>query len=128
MKLIIQNNRVVGTATDDYAGSEQTIDAPPDFDPAQLTQYSVGEGGAITRAIPPVTMRQARLALLGAGLLGTVESGINDLPEPQKSAARIVWEYSGEVQRNNPVVAQLAATLGLSSAQIDALFIGAAAL
>jgi hypothetical protein len=73
-----------------------------------------------------VTMRQARLALLGAGVLSQVEGAINAMPEPQKSAARITWEYSAEVQRHNGLVSQMAPALGLTSAQIDALFIAAA--
>jgi hypothetical protein len=73
-----------------------------------------------------VTMRQARLALLGAGVLSQVEGAINAMPEPQKSAARITWEYSAEVQRHNGLVSQMAPSLGLTSAQIDELFTAAA--
>ena len=75
-----------------------------------------------------VTMRQARLALHGAGKLAAVESAIDALSEPAKTAARIEWEYSSEVQRHNGFVAQLAPALGLSDAQLDALFVSAAAL
>lgn len=75
-----------------------------------------------------VTMRQARLALLGAGLLSTVTTAIDALAEPQKSAAMVEWEYSSEVHRNKPFVLTLGAALGLSSAQLDALFVQAATL
>lgn len=75
-----------------------------------------------------VTMRQARLALLGAGLLDDVDAAINSLPSPQKEAARIEWEYSQEVQRHNGFVSVLAPMLGLTEAQTDALFIAAAGL
>lgn len=75
-----------------------------------------------------VTMRQARLALLGAGLLGGVEAAINALPSPQKEAARIEWEYSAEVQRHNGFVSVLAPLLGLTDAQTDALFVAAKGL
>lgn len=80
-------------------------------------------------AIPrSVTMRQARLALLGAGKLSAVDAAIDGMSEPTKSAARIEWEYSGEVQRHNGFVAALGPALGLTSDQIDALFISAAKL
>lgn len=80
-------------------------------------------------AVPTaVTMRQARLALLGAGLLDDIDAAINGLPSPQKEAARIEWEYSQEVQRHNGFVSVLAPMLGLTEAQTDALFIGAATL
>lgn len=75
-----------------------------------------------------VTMRQARLALLGAGLLDDVDAAINAMPSPQKEAARIAWEYSQEVQRHNGVVAALGPLLGLTDAQIDDLFLTAAQL
>ena len=75
-----------------------------------------------------VTMRQARLALLGAGKLAAVDAAINGMSEPTKSAARIEWEYSGEVQRHNGFVAALGPALGLTEAQIDALFTAAAKL
>lgn len=75
-----------------------------------------------------VTMRQARLALLADGRLSQVDAAINALPEPQRSAARIEWDYSSEVHRDRPFVQQLGAALGLSSEQLDLLFIKAAAL
>lgn len=75
-----------------------------------------------------VTMRQARRALLGAGLLASVTAAIAALPSPQKEEAQIEWEYSQEVQRHNGFVSLLAPSLGLSAAQLDALFVTAAAL
>lgn len=75
-----------------------------------------------------VTMRQARLALLAAGKLAQVEAAINSLPEPQKSEAKIEWEYSAEVVRNKPFVQSLGAALGLSDDDLDSLFIEAVKL
>ena len=77
---------------------------------------------------PGVTMRQARLALLAAGKLADVSAAIESLPEPQKSSAKIEWEYSTTVERNRGLVATLAPMLGLTKADVDALFIQAAAL
>lgn len=75
-----------------------------------------------------VTMRQARLALLGAGFLSQVEDAINSMPEPHRSAAKITWEFSGEVQRHNGLVSQLGPALGLTEKQLDQLFIQASKL
>lgn len=75
-----------------------------------------------------VTMRQARLALLGAGLLAQVDSTINAMPAPQDAALRIWWEYSTTVERHNATVLQLASALQLTSQQLDALFVQAAGL
>lgn len=79
---------------------------------------------------PPssVTMRQARLALLFYGLLDDVETAINAMPEPDRTAARIEWDYSNEVQRHNSFVTQLGGALGLDDAQLDSLFALAATL
>lgn len=78
--------------------------------------------------ITKVTMRQARLALLGAGYLPTINAAIAAMPGPQGEAARIEWEYSQEVQRDRGLVLSLGASLGLSESQLDALFTAAAAM
>jgi hypothetical protein len=75
-----------------------------------------------------VSMRQARLALLGAGMLGAVTEAINNLPEPDRSVATIEWEYSQEVHRNRTLIHALGPMLGLSDAQLDGLFTVAATL
>lgn len=75
-----------------------------------------------------VTMRQARLALHAAGKLSLVESAIEALPEPPKTAARIEWEYSNTVQRHNGFVSQIAPLIGMTESEIDSLFIQAATL
>lgn len=75
-----------------------------------------------------ITMRQARLALLNAGLLAQVDAAINAMPSPQKEAARIEWEYAAEVQRNSGLVLGLGEALGLDAAGLDALFVEASKL
>lgn len=71
-----------------------------------------------------VTMRQARLALLGAGLLDRIDAVVT----AAGPAARIEWEYAQTVDRDWPLVNQLAAGLGMSDEQIDDLFSAAAQL
>ena len=75
-----------------------------------------------------VTMRQARLALLGAGLLDDVDAAINAMPEPQRTVARINWDYSSTVERDSEVLVALAASLGLAESDLDNLFTTAASL
>ena len=107
----------VGTTLDGHA-----------YDPATQTVV-VYDPGPEPESVPTeVTMRQARLALLGAGKLAQVEAAIASMPEPQKKAASIEWEYSNALQRSNPFVTQLGAALGLDDAAIDALFVAAAKL
>lgn len=81
---------------------------------------------------PPVpqsiTMRQARLALLNAGLLDDVEAAIITMDEPQRTQTQIEWEYAQTVERDNALVAALGPMLGLDDAAIDSLFSMAATL
>ena len=71
-----------------------------------------------------VTMRQARLALLSAGLLDDVEMVI----AAAGRAAQLEWEYAAVVERSNPAVAAVQQQHGLTDAQIDDLFREAAKL
>jgi hypothetical protein len=131
MKLIIQNNSIAGTATDAYDGPDAFITAPEDFDVSRLGEYVITDGVA---SIPPpgvpqsVTMRQARLALHGAGLLTSVDAAIASMTEPDKTIASITWEFAQTVDRGFGMVPALAASLGMSDTQIDDLFIAAAKL
>lgn len=70
----------------------------------------------------PITARQIRLALLGAGLLSQVEPAIDAMPEPERSAARIEWDYASEYRHDHHLIASLAAALGLADEQIDTLW------
>lgn len=84
--------------------------------------------GTVTPGEPaPVTvvsMRQARLALLAAGLLDDANAAVAAAGQ----AAQIEWEFSNEVRRDNALIAALAGPLGLDDAALDALFAQAAAL
>ena len=69
--------------------------------------------------IPTLTMRQARLALLGVGLLDDVEVVITTPSD------RIWWDYSATVERNHPLVKAVLTALGKTDAEIDDMFIEA---
>ena len=113
---------------DDYEGELITADMQP-ISNAELAVLRAAAQAAVPVAVPQsVTMRQARLALLGAGLLSTVNTAVASMPGAAGEAARIEWEYSGEVHRNKALVQALAPVLGLNDAQLDTLFINAAAL
>lgn len=78
--------------------------------------------------ITSVTMRQARLALLQQNLLTQVNNAVASMPGAQGEAVRIEWEFSSTVERNRTLVQALAASLGLTSQQLDDLFAIAATL
>lgn len=71
-----------------------------------------------------VTMRQARLALHGAGMLPAVEAYMATAPKP----VQIEWEFADTVRRTSDLVTGIGAELGLTDGQIDALFVAAKAL
>jgi hypothetical protein len=73
-------------------------------------------------------MRQARLALLEQGLLTQVNNAVATMPGELGDKARIEWEFSNAVRRDKPLVQVVAASLGLTSQQIDDLFALAATL
>lgn len=75
-----------------------------------------------------VTMRQARLAMLGAGILDEVEAAIAAMEGDQGRAARIDWEYALDVRRDWPLINALGSQLGLTEQQINDLFMAAAAV
>lgn len=75
-----------------------------------------------------VTMRQARIALLQAGLLDAVNNAIASMQGSSGDAARIEWEFSNEVKRNQPLVLAMKPILGLTDDQLDQLFLTASQL
>lgn len=108
------------------------VEADPAVVRSDLVLLTDEEEAAIEPPPPAVpdaiTMRQARLALLGAGLLATVDAAIDGLPSPQREAAWIEWEYAAEVRRDSAMITMLAPALGLSDTQVDELFIAASGL
>jgi len=91
--------------------------------------FSETQPAPIGPGVPTVvTMRQARLALLQQGLLAQVNQAVAQMPGVDGDAARIEWEFSSTVERNRPLVQALVVALGLSSADLDELFLLAASL
>ena len=72
-----------------------------------------------------ISMRQARLALLGAGLLSVVE---NSIISGTDEAMKIEWEYATEVRRDWESLIAMATVLGLTELDLDNLFIEGAKL
>jgi hypothetical protein len=72
-----------------------------------------------------VTLAQARTALMQAGLFDTVNSFIQNSNNP---LAKMAWEYTNMVARDGALVTALAPAIGFTEAQLDQLFIAAAAI
>ena len=73
-----------------------------------------------------VTRFQARAALHLAGLLPRIEALMADPSTDQ--LARLAWTDAQEFRRQSPTMLSMAATLGLTDAQLDALFTTAAGI
>lgn len=79
--------------------------------------------------IGSISPRQIRMALLAQGINeSAIESAINGLPSPQKEQAMIAWKYSTEFVREQASVNEIGGLVGLSSEQLDALWLAAKAL
>ncbi|MGV2052614.1 hypothetical protein ACQZ48_21280 [Agrobacterium sp. 22-209-1] len=74
--------------------------------------------------LPPITKRQLRLTLVRNGIsLETVEAAIGAMPEGlPKAEAQIEWADASTFNRNHPTLLLIAAALGLTEAQVDAMW------
>lgn len=109
---------------DEVSKEQKERDATPEEE-AEITERKAPKPIPVPQS---VTMRQARLALLQAGKLSAVDAAIAGMVGVEGDAARIEWEFSSEVKRNQPLVLALAPVLGMTSEQIDQLFIVAEGL
>lgn len=132
MKLAqIEDGRVVNVAEVDPA-------SVPDFMADWVETEEAGPGWLWSEAggftppeeppapVPAVVSRlQARLALLGAGLLQMVEDHISASGDP---VLQMAWAEATEWRRDSPTIAAIAAALSLSEDQVDDLFIASGAI
>ena len=76
-----------------------------------------------------LTSRQLRMQLVLMGVdLSIIDSVIDSLPEPQKSLAKINWEYAGTFERDNGMLKEMIPLLGFSEEQINKIFINGSKL
>ena len=80
---------------------------------------------AARAAIKPVTRRQMLTALHRAGLLATIKGAVAASGDVE---LQIAFDESQEFQRDNPFLATMAAALGKTDAEVDAIFALAATL
>ncbi len=116
----------LATAQADHAAELAAVQAAlaaKDEEIARLT--ALIPAPVIVDGVPQtVTMRQARLALLSAGLLDLVTEAVAGAGQ----AAQIEWEYASDVGRNATLIQSLAGVMGLTDEQLDGLFVLAATL
>lgn len=47
MKLIIRNNKVIATASDEYNGADTAVDAPENFDISRMAEYEIIDSAVV---------------------------------------------------------------------------------
>ncbi len=79
--------------------------------------------------VPPITRRQLRLTLVRQGIsLASVEAAIDAMPDGlEKAEAKIEWADASEFERSHPTLLLIVSALGLTEAQVDAMWLKAVA-
>lgn len=100
---------------------------PPDHGDDKLVD---GAWVAATPIVPEsVAMWQARAVMIEEGILDAVLTYVAAITnEIERKKAQAKLEYSSTVRRDDPLVLYVIPALGKTEAQIDAMFIRAAAL
>jgi hypothetical protein len=107
-----------------YAGNWLSLASPDDLAERGITVEEVDD--SVPPIAPPepsdvpdaVTPRQARLALLEAGLLDQVEQSVT----AAGGATKIAWDFASLIERQDPLIISIGAALNLTDDQIDVLF------
>lgn len=115
---------------------QQDSSIPVPLDPPANMGFPVWRSGAWVSdsslygvySVEVVSMRQCRLALLQMGYLDEVDAYIASLPDDERRAAEIEWQYATAVERNAPLAQQVQVALGWSQQQMAELFNLAATL
>ena len=128
MKLIIQANRITAMATDDYAGPDEHITAPEDFDLSRVADY-IYDGGALVLPAPPppttCTPAQGLVALYAIKQLTeqNILDAIGQIPDPvQRYTATIGYQRATTWERSSATMQAMAQLLGLTEPDLDGLF------
>ena len=126
MKLIIQGGRIAATATDDYTGPDAHMPAPEDFDPARLGDYRVIDGALTLPGPQACTPAQGLIALYALQSITEedIATAIAAIPDPvQRYSAQIGYTRATTWERTSATMQAMAALLGLSESDLDALFV-----
>lgn len=75
-----------------------------------------------------VALWKVRVVLKMMQLEDDIADALNNLEEPTKTAALYIWNYGTAIDRDSQTIAYLQSKLGLTSAQVDDIFIQANAL
>lgn len=126
MKLIIHNDRIAATATDDYEGPDVWMPEPEGFDILRLADYRLIDGQLILRVPDSIDPLQGLLAIDAAGMATVYEAWATD---PARTFAERAFIQRAKVwRRDDPLLQGAITALGMNAAQVDDLFRLAATL
>jgi hypothetical protein len=141
MKTIIDENtgKVLFAAADDYqvlknemAVNEVLTDSfiSPFFNKVSRTFYEGATAQEIAElkkeSVPQeVQLWRIRTILKSMRYEESIQTALNNLEEPTKTAALCIWNYGTSVERNSQTVAMLKTALQLTDEQVDDMFIEA---
>lgn len=104
----------------------EAMKAPKPIMREQLAVYqTTKDDNGVPQRVP---MADAQIVLLRAGLLQKVQDALDAMPSPEGDEARIRWAKDQYIRRDNPLVVSVQGALGMTDADIDALFVAAAKL
>ena len=97
-------------------------------DPAATLQAMID--GSDLPPVPPRVPREipnwrCKAVLTQMGLIEPVTAIMDAMPEPDRTIAQLAWRGDGKVARRGKTVLGLAQVLGLTDAQVDAMFVAA---
>mgnify|MGYP003478607682 CR=1 FL=1 len=75
-----------------------------------------------TIELKPITPMYLRIVLEQMNLLSAIEA---ELAKPENKLQQVAFEYALEYRRNHPFITSLSDSIGLTSLQVDQLFITA---
>lgn len=108
----LENHESIIQYPDLFEISEDEI--PEQFQYAKFNETTVPD---------EVQLWRIRTILKLSNLETQVETVLNSLPEPSKTAANYIWNYGTTVERNSQTVVLIQNALEMTNEQIDDLFI-----
>jgi len=137
MKTIIEiaTNKVVGVTLNDECLETETLISEllqvemvkPYFNFDTREFYEGATPAEIEQAFKDKTPAEVQLWRLRTilnlmNLIATIESALDQLPEPNKTAAKNVWNYGTTVERNSQTVLFIQSVTQMTDEQVDEIF------
>ena len=72
-----------------------------------------------------VALWKLRFVLSQMSLEDSITDAMNQLPEPQRTAANYIWNYGNSIDRHSSTIQFIQTSLGLTEAQVNNIYIQA---